>query len=97
MKTQMLPRNNSRCLPTLDPRKGVTIRQVSEAYGCTEKDNKPISRQDLIYYSIWALFTVGMIVLSITTYPPSKALMLVEILISVLFSGGLFIFKAMKL
>lgn len=95
METPMQPRNNSRNQPTRTV--NMTIRCVSEAYGCTETDDKRISRRDIVYYSIWILLTAGLIVLAITTYPPSLALLLVEIMIGILFSGGINIIKARKL
>lgn len=95
METQMQPRSNSRNQPTRNITK--TIRNVSEAYGCEETNDKSIRKSDIAYYSIWAFLTVVLIIWAIAIYPPSMTLYLAVIMIGILFSGGIFIIKARKI
>lgn len=93
----MQPRSNSRSLPTLDLRKGVTIRRVEEAYQKPYDADKTSNKQTLIFYAIWIVCIAGLLIWAVMTYPPSMTLLLIELLTGVLFSGGIFIIKARKL
>ena len=97
MEQKMQPRSNSRSLPTLDLRNGVTVRRVEEAYQDSNDAGKTINKHVLFFYVIWIAFIAGLLLWAVMTYPPSMLLLIIELIIGVAVTGGLFIIKMKKL
>lgn len=97
MEQKMQPRSNSRSLPTLDLRQGVTVRRVEEAYlDSNQVDNTANKQQILLFCAIWFLFIVCLVAWAIITYPPSLVMLIIELLTGVAVTGVLFILKWRK-
>ncbi len=96
MEQMMQPRSNCRSLPTLNLREGVSIRRVEEAYQEPDYNNKTSNKRSQVFYVIWIVCVAGLMVWAVMTYPPSLAMLILELLAGVLISGGLFIIKARK-